>query len=95
MTGLLHMYNPMLLMAEEDIFPDAFCSGTSFPITCIIGSNNNTDLIQHLEQSQSKLGHQAGWQLFCHFEVLFMNEIEEIIQGPPSSQSLCFVMSVG
>ena len=62
MSGRLHMYNPMLLLAEDDIFDDTLCSGTSFPIACVYNSGNNTDLIQHLMQSQSSLGHQAGWQ---------------------------------
>ena len=62
MSGLLHMYNPMLLLAEDDIFDDTLCSGTSFPITCVYNSGNNTDLIQHLKQSQSSVGQQEGWQ---------------------------------
>ena len=62
MSGLLHMYNPMLLLAEDDIFDDALCSGISFPIACVRNGGDNTELIQHLKRSQSSLGHQAGWQ---------------------------------
>ena len=63
LSSLLHMYNPMLLLAEDEAVPVPLCSGASFPIACIrSGGGGDSDLLQLLKQAQSSLGHQAGWQ---------------------------------
>ena len=57
MSGLLHMYNPLLLLSEDDVVPVPLCSGASFPIACTRGSSggggDGADLSQHLKESQS------------------------------------------
>ena len=55
MSNLLHMYNPMLLLTENDAVPLPFCSGNSFPIAC---ARRDANLLQHLKQSESALGHE-------------------------------------
>ena len=57
MSKLLHMYNPMLLLSENNAVPLPFCSGYSFPIAC---ARHDANLLQRLKQSKSVLGHELS-----------------------------------